>query len=317
MQGLDPSVNRDGFDDEILQWLVTLSERWTTVDTADLPPTKLTALHCCIQTGLVELKFPCTAWAEDRHARIRGTFFVSGPWQPPDLTRVLRTHFVDWSKQRVSIQQDACQQARLTFDGVQAQQDAANESMILRLTAISAAKAMSAPSQVRFRVDQFDNPPAAAAVATAAIGDVVIHNHIDVHQPLQATGTTRRTNDPAGTSSSRPKAPTKKERIEVWLEQYVSRHQEEYNALLPLVGFDRNAHSRFRTVFKPAELAKQFTREDGADGDGRQESSNKTIIQRSVFYRTRIKPVLQGSQPIDERELRRASCNDTLDQLGL
>ncbi|MFV0443335.1 MAG: hypothetical protein ACK5Q5_07170 [Planctomycetaceae bacterium] len=308
-------------DAAILDWLTMLSDQWLAVDVPALSSQASLALHVCVQTGLVELQIPCTAWGTDRQDRIRGTFYVSGGWQPSDLTNCLRHHFAGWSQQPVSIQQDIHQRARLTDDGRGAQQDALSDDPLLRLTAIQAAVGLRPAARIRFAMDLSERAASAtaSAQATASGGDVIVN--VDLGSMLDRAST-------APSPSPRPKqsAPldqlprtglTKKQQIDAWLTRYLKEHQPEYDQLLPLIVIDKEAQRRFRTRFGPTPLARQFAREMGADGDGKQIESNKTLIQGSPVYQTRIKPVLNGQQPLNKQEHRRRRSDEALCRGGL
>lgn len=114
-----------------------------------------------------------------------------------------------------------------------------------------------------------------------------------------------------------PPAQTKRARLEEWVRRYLQDHEQVYDDLVAHVGVDRLAQRHFRELFGPTTLARLFTSADGADGDGKQERSNKTAIQQLNIYRARIQPVLQGKPPRTEREMRRQHAADHLQKAGL
>lgn len=308
-------------DAAILEWLTKLSDQWLTVEVLALSSKESLALHACVQSGLVELQIPCTAWGTDRQDRIRGTFYVSGGWQPSDLTNCLRHHFTEWSRQPVSIQQDVRQSARLTDDGKSAREDALSDEPLLRLTAIQAAKALRLVARVRFAMDLGERTATDSASANASIstGDVIVN--VDLGS-LRERGSTALSPPlkpiPAACSSRSPRTRlTKKQQIDAWLNEYLMERQPEYDQLLPLIAIDKQAQRQFRARFGPTALAREFARFADADGDGKQIESNKTLIQGSPIYQTRIKPVLHGQQPLSQQEQRRRRSDYALCQGGL
>jgi len=306
-------------DAAILEWLTSLSDQWLAVDVLAQSSQESLALHVCVQSGLVELQIPCTAWGADRQDRVRGTFFVTGGWQPADLTNCLRRHFAEWAQQRVSIQQDARQRARLTDDGQQARRDATADDPLLRMTAIQAAKGLRPAARIRFAIAVPDCAAvgSASAMATASTGDVVVN--VDLGSLLEKVSFSQSAQPNELEPSVRsPRAnQTKKQQIDAWLTRHLREHQSEYDQLLPLIAIDKGSQRRFRALFGPTALARRFTREAGADGDGKQIESNKTLIQGSPVYQTKIKPVLSGQQSMDEQELRRRRSEETLCRGGL
>ncbi|MCA9053952.1 MAG: hypothetical protein KDA75_08955 [Planctomycetaceae bacterium] len=306
-------------DAAILDWLTQLSDQWLAIEVLALSSKKSLALHACVQSGLVELQIPCTAWGADRRDCMRGTFFVTGGWNPSDLTNCLRHHFAGWSQQPVSIQQDVRQSARLTDDGKSARQDAMLDEPLLRLTAIQSAKGRRPAARIRFSMDLGERAATATASAhaTASTGDVIVNVDLGSLQERASTSPSPMPSHSAPPDRSSRTRLTKKQQIDAWLNEYLLEHQPEYDQLLPLIAIDKEAQRRFRSRFGPTPLARQFARDAGADGDGKQIESNKTLIQGSPVYQTRIKPVLHGQQPLNKQEHRRRRSDEALCRGGL
>lgn len=294
-------------DHSITHWLSILSANWQVQDAIALSHTDRLAMECCVQTGLVEIQIPAIAWESDLSKRLHVTFFISGAYQPVDLVVRLCDHVSHWEKEKVTIQPDSRLSVCLTTDGLEAQEDL-NSPGIVRDIALLAVKANRQPARVRCHIDDFGSTETSSPVPRQA--DCVSTSVPSIESPPTVIA-------PAVSENSKQK-PSKTERIQTWLTQYLHKHHDDYDNLMYLVlASDSEAQEKFVKLFGPKALAESFTRFDGNENDSRQRNSNKTMISKSDAYKYRIKPLLHGKRPLDDDQIRQQKIEDDLKRAGV
>ncbi|HED52827.1 MAG TPA: hypothetical protein ENJ00_01320 [Phycisphaerales bacterium] len=229
-------VQVDPLDRAILDLLYSLPPVWDDYDAKSLTGSEQQAVGLMVRAGLVELRLLVRASMDSRDELVEMVVTVTGEYDATGIWRVVLNQVSDWldadgrTRGRCRMWSDP-QQIRLTDQGELARHDYENQTPEKPSTVCAFVRkigffAHRPPVPARIRVEscstdthssQKPGPTVTAATAKATVGDITIHNNIQIDHGAIAEQVLSELNKRKDTFPSEParqhesKAPTGKD----------------------------------------------------------------------------------------------------------